>query len=219
MKEQSKKKKHINWERDHAGRRVPTVRIPWPDGTVFRRRCANEKIADVLLSRITLAIAAGEKAWRDCRKELTEPDEAANDYTIAEFCDLYLEDYCKPRRNDLNFKRSTLGVIKRIVGDRRLQTFSVSDATDFDIARSKEVAPATVNRSLAVLKHMLGFACRQRRLIPANPMTAFPMHQEEQKDRQIMKRGEARRVIEAALEIDHTVGVYIAFLSETACRM
>ena len=66
----------------------------WPDGTRFRRRFSNKTLAKSVLGRIEGAIAMG--TWKELRKELAGEQELP-DYTIREFADVYLEEYCKVR--------------------------------------------------------------------------------------------------------------------------
>ena len=66
----------------------------WPDGTRFRRRFTNKTLAKNVLARIEGTIAMG--TWQELKKELTEPPpEPPQDFTVREFADIYLEEYCK----------------------------------------------------------------------------------------------------------------------------
>src|SRR5262249_49159409 len=140
----------------------------WPDGTRFRRRYPNKTIANNVMARIVGAIAMG--TWRELKKELTQGPE--EDFTIEKFSDVYLEEYCNIRNTRPDFKKETLAVITRIIGDRKIKQFSVADAHYFEKIRSKEVGPATVNRGLAVLSNMLTFA-RRKGLISRHPMEGY----------------------------------------------
>src|SRR5262249_39774511 len=96
----------------------------WPDGSRFRRRFPNKTLATQVMNRIIGAISLG--TWRQLKKELTEGPET--EYTIKTFAEVYLEEYCKVRNTRWDFKEETLGVITRIVGDRKLKAFSRADA-------------------------------------------------------------------------------------------
>ena len=88
----------------------------WPDGTRFRRRFSNKTLAKSVLARIEGAIAMG--TWKELRKELAGEEEPP-DYTIREFADVYLEEYCKVRNTCVDFKEERLKTIKNIVGDSK----------------------------------------------------------------------------------------------------
>src|SRR5262245_34839679 len=96
MKNQRKQEKNIFTEKDKRnGRSHTVVSKLWPDGRRFRRRCPNLAVARQLLARINAAITTG--TWLELRKELTERPDSGQDYTISEFSEIYLEEYCKKR--------------------------------------------------------------------------------------------------------------------------
>ena len=79
----------------------------------------------------------------------------------------------------------------------------------------KDVEPATVNRSLAVLKNMLGFAVDKEYLI-ANPLARFKLLPEEQKPTCVLTLEEYWRLIES--HDDPVAAAYATVLGETAIR-
>jgi len=83
--------------------------------------------------------------------------------------------------------------------------------------RKNEVASATVNRNLAVLKNLLTFAY-QKGLIERHPLLRFPMLPEEGKALRIMTLEEERSLVEAVAFYDSVVGAYVAILGETGLR-
>jgi hypothetical protein len=108
----------------------------WPDETRFRRRFTNKTLAKNVLTRIEGAIAMG--TWQGLKKELTEPPpEPPQDFTVREFADIYLEEYCKVRNTRPDFKEETLKVIKNIVGDVKVTEFT--PAHFFEKERKKEI--------------------------------------------------------------------------------
>lgn len=72
----------------------------WPDRTRFRRRYPNKTIATQVMNRIIASKALG--TWRDLKRELTDGPE--DDYTIEEFGEVYLEEYCKIRNTRPDFR-------------------------------------------------------------------------------------------------------------------
>jgi site-specific recombinase XerD len=68
-------------------------------------------------------------------------------------------------------------------------------AHEFTEKLLNDVEPATVNRSLAVLKNMLGFAV-DKEYLAANPLARFKLLPEEQKPTRILSLEEYWRLIE-----------------------
>jgi hypothetical protein len=63
--------------------------------------------------------------------------ESQPDYTIREFADVYLEEYCKVRNTCVDFKEERLKIIKNIVGDLKLREFTSAHAAYFEKERAK----------------------------------------------------------------------------------
>ena len=79
--------------------------------------------------------------------------------TVAETIDRYIELYCKVRNRNWKRKASSLKHINRFLGKLRLRDVEMRHVHEFLAKRLKEeVKTATVNRDVAVLKHMIQFA-------------------------------------------------------------
>lgn len=190
----------------------------WPDGTRFRRRFSNKTLAKNVLTRIEGSIAMG--TWLELKKELTEPPpEPPQDFTIREFADIYLEEYCKVRNTRPDFKEETLKVIKNIVGHVQVTEFTPAHAAFFEKERRKSVAGPTVNRGLAVLSHMFTFALKTKGIIQIHPMTRYGRIPEDQKALRVMELEEERNLVKAVQAKNHVIGCYVGLLGETALRM
>jgi len=170
-----------------TGKTFVVCSIFWPDRTRFRRRFPNKTIATQVMNRIIASKALG--TWRDLKRELTDGPE--DDYTIEKFGEVYLEEYYKIRNTRPDFKKETLAVITRFVGDRKLKQFTAADDQYFERERAKEVSAATVNRGLAVLSNMLTFA-RRKGLITRNPMEGYGRLPVDQKVLRMLEPAEAR---------------------------
>jgi integrase len=186
----------------------------WPDGARFRRRFPTKTIANQVMNRIIASIALG--TWQELKKELTDGPE--QDYTIKQFAEVYMEEYCEIRNTRPDFKEETLAVITDIVGDRSLKHFTKADAHYFEKERAKKVSNATVNRGLSVLSNMLTFACRKG-LIPVSPMSGYGKLPVDETVRRILEPTDARLIVEKTLEVEYTVGAYVGILAETGLRM
>jgi integrase len=155
----------------------------------------------------------------ELKRELTEPPpELPKDFTIREFGDLYLEEYCKVRNTRPDFKEETLKVIKRIVGDVKLREFTTADAAFFEKERAKSVSGSTVNRGLAVLSNLLTFALKKG-LITLHPMSRYGRIPEDEKALRVMTLTEERKLVEAVMAKDPIIGAYVGILGETGLRM
>ena len=203
----------------HRGQDKLVLSKVWPDGTRFRRFMPNRTVAKQLEARIDYAIAMGE--WRAVQKELARGDGSCLDSetnpTISEFSRDYLR-YCRVNNRSPGFKEQALVAIRRLLGDVRLRDFKRRDADYFKETRLEEgKAPATVNRGLAVLRHMFTVAV-EREFLDANPLTRYRMLKEVQVPLRILSYSEYRQLIDAVTEEDPVIGVYVTLLGETGMR-
>jgi integrase len=203
----------INHESDHKGRERIVVSKYWPDGSRFRRYFPNMTVAKKTMARIEESIAMG--TWPEMKEELARGVEQG--VTVSEFSKIYLQDYCRNHNTRPDFKKQALTSITRILGGLPLKDLRRSHAHQFIAKRSREVAPATVNRGLAVLKNMLTFAVEKEH-IEVHPLLRFRMLPEEQKALRVMTLEEERKLVEAVAEVDPTIGAYVAVLGETGLR-
>jgi integrase len=204
--------------KDSRGQKRIYVSKQLPDGSRIRRVQPNKTVAKKTLARLEEAVAMG--TWRELKEELTRrpKDEEKVQPTIAGLSEVYLE-HCELRNRRPDFKEQALSVISRIVGDVKLSDFSVVHADRFVEVRSRldEVKPATTNRGLAVLKHMLNFA-RKRGQIEVNPLLGYEMLPEQGRSLKIMEVSEYRTLVEAVAEVDLVVGGMSAVVGETGIR-
>ena len=203
----------INREKDHKGQKRIVVSKYWPDASRFRRYFPNVTVARKTMARIEESIAMG--TWRRLKEELARGVEQG--ITVSEFSKIYLRDYCQTHNTRPDFKEQALTSITRILGETPVKDLRRSHAHQFIAKRSREVASATVNRGLAVLKNMLTFAV-EREYIEAHPLLRFRMLPEEQKALRVITLEEERRLVEAVAEVDPTIGAYVAVLGETGLR-
>ncbi len=204
----------INQWRDRRGRQRIYLSKQWPDGSRFRRVMPNKTVARQLEARIVNAIVLG--TWIELRKELNRGNGEAHP-TLAQFRETYLE-HCQGRNRDLGFKQRNTEHIVRILGDLRLMDFKRVHADTLVKKRLKEGAcPATVNRTLAVLKHMISLAL-EREYLEVHPLLRYRMLPEVQEPLRIMTYQEYRRLIRAVAEEDLVIGVYSVVLGETGMR-
>jgi len=172
----------INQWRDRRGRQKVYLSKHWPDGSRFRRVMPNKTVARQLEARIDNAIVLG--MWIELRKDLNRGNNEAHP-TLAQFQETYLE-YCQGRNRDLGFKQRNVKHIVRILGEVRLTDFKRVHADTLIKQRLKEgAAPPTVNRNLAVLKHMLSVAV-EREYLEVHPMLRYRLLPEVQEPLRIL---------------------------------
>ena len=202
----------------HRGRERLVLSKTWPDGTRFRRFMPNRTVAKQLETRIDYAITTA--TWRELKEELVKGKEANRrdlNPTIQEFQAEYMT-LCRMRNRRPDFKEQALVSIVRILGDVRLKDFKRRDADHFVGRRlEKGLAKATVNRGLAVLRHMFSVAV-EREYIESNPLSKHKMLPEVQEALRIMIYDQYRRLIQAVAEEDLVIGAYTVILGETGMR-
>jgi len=168
--------------------------------------------------RIDYATTTG--TWRELKEELVKGKEANrrdSNPTIQEFQAEYMT-LCRMRNRRPDFKEQALVSIVRILGDVRLKDFKRRDADHFAERRLDEkMANATVNRGVAVLRHMFSVAI-EREYIESNPLSKYKMLPEVQEALRIMTYDEYRQLIQAVAEEDPVIGAYTVILGETGMR-
>ncbi len=197
------------------GKRRIEVRKRWPDGSTFRRYYPNMTLANHVKARIEESIVTG--SWRELKEEFSGVKNTSADVTVEEFSVIYLDDYCRHHNRRPDFKEQALVSTKRILGNVRLKDLRQHHADKFVAQRSKEVASATINRGLAVLKNMLTFAVK-RGYLEANPLVGFGKLPEEQIPLRIMTLEEERRLVMCVADCNPVIGAYVAILGETGLR-
>jgi len=154
--------------------------------------------------------------WRKLQKEFSQQNIRCNP-TIAEFADIYLEQYCLVQNRRPDFKKQALSSIREILGNLRLKQFTRKDARRFILQRSGKVSPATINRNLSVLKNMFSFAVEEAHF-ESNPLQGFKLLPETERALRIMSYAEYRKLVKCVTECDFSIGAFVAILGETAIR-
>ena len=194
------KKKEGRW---HVTRR-------WPDGSQFRRRYSTETKARMMLNHIEHSMILG--TWREVRADIGKP---GHDPTIEEFQPDFLS-LCASRNRRPDFHKAAGVSVLRILGKVRLKDIRRPHAFRYITEREKEgVAPATINRGLAVLKSMLSLAL-EKGLIDKHPLVRFRMLPEPETILNVPSAEEVSRVIHAAH--DPVFAALIAVTAETGMR-
>lgn len=184
----------------------------WPDGTRFRRVFPTKPVARQMRARIDAAIAMN--TWRDLKAELTEDPKV--DLTLQQFSEIFL-DYIRTKNRRPDFHEEEAARFLPRVGWMRLKDFTRADAVKLQEWRSGSVTAATVNRMMAVVRHMFNYA-EKRGDIPASPMRGFGNFREEERALRVMTIEEERAFLAALLKVDIAVGVYAGVMGEAGLR-
>ena len=92
--------------------------------------------------------------------------------TLNDFSDKYIQ-YVRDVKQNRSWKSAVLYLKKlnEYFGDKKLSQITTKDIEDFKLCRLKDVKPASVNRELACLSHLLNTAKRQKVFFGENPVS------------------------------------------------
>ena len=107
----------------------------------------SKKIAETVLQKRKVAIAEGK--YLDIKN--------SEKIRFEDFADEYLEIHSKPKKS-YDTDEKIVGLLKKIFEGKYLHQITSLDIEKFKSERIREVKPATVNRTLAVLKSMFNTA-------------------------------------------------------------
>jgi integrase len=182
----------------------------WPDGKRTRRRAMDERQAKDLDIRIRSSRIDG--TWRELRKTLNA--EHAAGMTLKEVAEIYSSQYVKTKNRDQRSKKSRLSILVSVLGNPLLADIDLTAAHRFATKRCKTVSARTVNRDLAVLRHLLEWA-RKHGLIERNPLQDWERLAEQPFEGQRPYEEYIDQIFEHLRE---DVAPLFTFLRETGCR-
>jgi len=183
----------------------------WPDGKRTRRQAIDVKQARELDLRIRASRIDG--TWRELRRKLNA--EHAEGMKLREAADLYLDQYVRSKNRDRKSKKSRLAILVRELGNLLISEIGRAEASRYSARRLKAgISARTVNRDLAVLRHLLEW-CRRQQILEANPLHDW--------ERLVEQPFEGRRptgeiVDQVIARVRETVRPLFIFLRETGCR-
>jgi integrase len=125
--------------------------------------------------------------------------------------DRYTE-YARANKRGFYNEQYRLNQLTKFFGKRQLSELTRWDAEYFKIETSKNVAPATVNRSLVTLKHILSMAVAWN-LLRQNPFAGVKLMRVPQQTERVLSKEEEIKLLAACGQIKNPqliVGVKIA---------
>ena len=121
--------------------------------------------------------------------------------TFAEFVERYSE-YAKTNKRGFYNERYRLNQLKKFFGKRRVSDFTRWDAETFKTEMIRFLAPASVNRLLGNLKHMMSMAVEWG-VLAANPFARVKMLYVPRRTERILTKDEEAKLL-AACDLVHT---------------
>jgi len=116
--------------------------------------------------------------------------------TLSEFAKDYLE-HIRDIKQNRSWKSAIhyLNQLKNYFGNKKLSQITSGDIDDYKLARLREVKPATVNRELACLSHLLNLAKRNKKFFGENPVAVSRLLPEYNQVERILTPEEEERLL------------------------
>ena len=155
------------------------------DGRRVRKAVGSKKDAENALAATKADVLRGEFRFKSkIRKGLED------------FSEEYLE-YAKANKRSWTRDEIILEHLKSFFKGKILSKISARDIEDYKQKRLEKVKPPTVNRELAILKHMFNLAIKWK-YVDTNPVKEVEFFQERELATRTLKKDEAQRLIEAS---------------------
>lgn len=193
------------------GRYVVDVR--WPDKMRNRTVMPDKATAERINKKIEVAIADEERIWRKLRKDLRL--DGSHIFTFAGLADRYVEEYVKIYNRDIRNKLTKLDGLKIFYANQTIEQIGPQAlATLISCKQRESVKNATINRYLALMRHMFNWAYKQG-IIESIPFGRI----EKLKEPEWIGVRPDQTVIDSVFDnIDpHLLPVFV-FMRETGCR-
>ncbi len=170
------------------------VEVPKPGGGKFKRSIGK-------VGLVTKSVARQVENEIKKKIKLGQFDMIQADIpTLNEIKDEYLT-YVRDVKKKRSWKRDEelLRPLSKLFGNKRLSDISTKDLEDFKLMRLNEVSPATVNRSLSVLRHLFNLAKRWKKFYGDNPVSIVGMLEEHNQVERILSVEEQSRLLDSSI--------------------
>jgi len=119
--------------------------------------------------------------------------------TIAEFENDYIV-YIRDVKHNRSWKSALLYIntLKKFFGDKKLSQISAKDIDEYKLYRLKVVKPASLNRELACLSHLINYAKRQNKFFGENPVSISKLVPENNLKERILTIDEEQRLLDVS---------------------
>ena len=185
----------------------------WPDGVRTRTKTPDEATADKINKKIEVACADEVRIWSKLRKELKL--EGGKGILFRDFCDLYWKLHVLPYNRRLDTKKSLLNILKGHFGSTPIDAITPQGIAKFVASRkSEDLNNKTINRNLAALHHVLGWAVKKGYL-EENPAERIDHLREIE---WVGERPDESVIDEVFAKLDPRALPVFTFIRETGCR-
>ena len=199
--------------RHRADRGTWIVDTVWPDKTRTRINAPDKSTAEKLDLKIRAAMIDEKRIWKKLRLELGLEGKRLQGF--SELADEYYRDYVLTHNRGLVFKESRLKALKRHFGDMSAESLSINHVDRYTSTRKRLGASnSTINRDLAVLKHMYQWAL-SRGYIGENPFYGVKLLKEVE---WVGERPDESTIDAIFNFLPVAVVPAFTFLRETGCR-
>jgi len=113
--------------------------------------------------------------------------------TLQELADLYIP-YAKANKKSWERDLTSLRSLLPVFGEKMLKDITPFDVEKYKLDRKERVTPATVNRELALIKHMFNLAIKWKRAFN-NPVKEVKLFKENNKRRRFLTQEEIDKLI------------------------
>lgn len=185
----------------------------WPDGMRTRARMPDRVAADRINKKIEVACADEERIWKRLRKDLRL--EGGILQGLSQFADLYWDRWVKVHNRCLRSKKSRLKILKSHFGALPIDAMTAQRVDGFISARKQQgVGNRTINRDVAVLRHMYEWAVK-RGYLEINPIVKVERLEEIE---WVGDRPDEAKIDAIFAKLQPAIEPVFAFLRETGCR-
>lgn len=185
----------------------------WPDGIRTRQLMPDKQTAERINKKIEVAVVDEDRIWRKLRKSLRL--DQAGVTTFADLAEQYFKQYCTIHNRDLRNKRSRLNVLKEFYKSQPLENIGPQSVARFMAhKRAGKAKNATINRYLALLRHMMTWALEQG-IIETSPLGRIAKLKEGE---WVGARPDTSALDSIFARIDARILPIFVFIRETGCR-
>ena len=170
------------------------IELPLPRGRTLKRSVGKVGIATKSMAR------AMETDYKKKIKRNELGMEESDIPTLNEIKYDYIE-YVRDVKKKRSWKRDEelLRPLSELFGNKLLTDISTKNLEEFKQIRLKKVSPATVNRSLSVLRHLYNLAKRWNRFFGDNPVSIVGMLQEQSQIERILTPVEEQKLLRESI--------------------
>ena len=184
----------------------------WPDGMRTRKRMPDRATAEKINKKIEVACADEVRIWKKLRVELGL--ESGGALTFAGLAKRYLDQYVRQYNRAIRYKEIMIGFMIDDFGGRPAGIDQPTANAFFSRLRAKGLKPASINRYIATLRHMMSWAVDQG-ILDVDPLARLKKMRELE---WVGERPDDGKIDAIFANIDPRALPIFVFIRETGCR-